>query len=81
MKQMLSYRTVSLVQTGICSGIHRVSHISHWLQCVDDVGSIVTVHTYPNQKSWITGNILTELKARAAAFKEWALMLDECGKA
>jgi hypothetical protein len=30
----------------------------------------VSVHTYPNQKPWITGNIHTELKARAAAFKE-----------
>ena len=30
----------------------------------------VTVRTYPNQKSWITGSIRTELKARAAAFKE-----------
>ena len=33
--------------------------------CIDDV-----VPTYPNQKPWITGNIHTELKARAAAFKE-----------
>jgi hypothetical protein len=30
----------------------------------------VTVRTYPNQKPWITGNILTELKARDAAFNE-----------
>jgi hypothetical protein len=30
----------------------------------------VTVRTYPNQNPWITGNIRTELKARAAAFKE-----------
>ena len=29
----------------------------------------VTVRTYPNQKPWITGNIRTELKSRAAAFK------------
>ena len=29
-----------------------------------------TVPTYPNQKPWITGSIRTELKARAAAFKE-----------
>jgi hypothetical protein len=29
----------------------------------------VTVRTYPNQKPWITGNILTELKGRGAAFK------------
>ena len=31
----------------------------------------VTVRTYPNQKPWITGNICTELKGRAAAVKEW----------
>ena len=30
----------------------------------------LAVRTYPNQKSWITGSIRTELKARAAAFKE-----------
>ena len=28
------------------------------------------VCTYPNQKPWITGNIHTKLKSRAAAFKE-----------
>ena len=38
-------------------------------KCIDDVVPTVTV--YPNQKPWITGNIRTELKARAAAFKEW----------
>jgi hypothetical protein len=31
----------------------------------------VTVRTYPNQKPWITGNICTQLKGRAAAVKEW----------
>ena len=30
----------------------------------------MTVRTYTNQKPWITGNIHTELKARAAAFKK-----------
>ena len=30
----------------------------------------MTVRTYPNQKPWITGNIRTELKGRAPAFKE-----------
>jgi hypothetical protein len=30
----------------------------------------VTVRTYPNQKPWITGIILIELKARAATFKK-----------
>jgi hypothetical protein len=37
---------------------------------IDDVVPTVTVRTYRNQKPWITGNIHTELKARAAAFKE-----------
>jgi hypothetical protein len=39
-------------------------------KCIDDIVSTVTVRTYPNQKPWIAGNILTELKGRAAAFKE-----------
>ena len=37
---------------------------------IDDVVPTLTVCTYPAQKPWITGNIRTELKARAAAFKE-----------
>jgi hypothetical protein len=36
-------------------------------KCIEDV--FPTVTTYPNQKPWITGNIRTELKCRAAAFK------------
>ena len=40
-------------------------------KCINDVIHTVTVCTYPNQKPWITGNIRTELKARAAVFKEW----------
>ena len=40
-------------------------------KCIDDVFPTVTVCTNPNQKPWITGHIRTELKARAAAFKEW----------
>jgi hypothetical protein len=40
-------------------------------KCIDDAVSTVTVRTYPNQKPWITGNIRIELKARAAALKEW----------
>ena len=40
-------------------------------KCSDDVIPTVTVCTYPNQKSWITGIIRSELKGRAAAFKEW----------
>ena len=39
-------------------------------KCIDDVVPTVTVRIYPNQKPWITGNIRTELKGRAAAFKE-----------
>ena len=37
---------------------------------INDVVPTVIVHTYPNQNAWITGSILTELKGRAAAFKE-----------
>ena len=39
-------------------------------KCIDDVVPTVTVHTKPNQKPWITANIRTKLKGRAAAFKE-----------
>ena len=38
-------------------------------KCIEDVVPTVTVRTYTKQKQWITGNILTELKGRAAAFK------------
>ena len=38
-------------------------------KCIEDGVPTVTVRTYPNQKPWITGNIRTELKGRAAAFK------------
>jgi hypothetical protein len=38
-------------------------------KCIEDVVPTVTVRTYPNQKPWITGNILTDLKGKAAAFK------------
>ena len=40
-------------------------------KCIEDVVPTVTVRTYPNQKPWITDNIHTELKGRAAAFKVW----------
>ena len=36
---------------------------------MEDVVPTVTVRTYPNHTPWITGNIRTELKSRAAAFK------------
>ena len=39
-------------------------------KCIDDVIPTVTVHTYPNQMPWITGNICIELKPKATAFKE-----------
>ena len=38
-------------------------------KCIDVIVPTVTVRTY-NQKPWITGNIRTELKGRATAFKE-----------
>ena len=31
-------------------------------KCIDEVPTTVTLHTYPNQKPWITGNIRTELE-------------------
>ena len=39
-------------------------------KCIDNIVPTVTLHTYPNQKPWITGNISIELKARAATFKK-----------
>ena len=75
MKQKLSYRTVLLAQTGICSGIPPMAalrstpHIGFINKCIDDFVPTVTVRTYPNQKPWITGSSRTELKARAATFK------------
>ena len=39
-------------------------------KCIDYVIPTVTVRTYPNKKPWITVNIHTELKVRAATFKE-----------
>ena len=77
MTQMLSYRTVLLAKTGICSqdsfdGIqeYTTSVIGFINKCIDDVVPTVPVRTYHNQKPWITGSIRTKLKARAAAFKE-----------
>ena len=76
MKQMLNYQTVLLAQTGTCSGIlpmtlRNTPHQSLALSISASRTSspTVTVRTYPNQKPWITGNICTELKSRAAAFK------------
>jgi hypothetical protein len=36
-------------------------------KCINDAVPTVNVHAYPNQKPWIIGNILIELKTRAAA--------------
>ena len=44
-------------------------------KCIEDVVPTVTVRTYSNHKPWITGSIRTELKGRAAAFKEILLCL------
>ena len=38
-------------------------------KCIEEVVPTVTVRTYSNQKPWVTGNIRTELKGRAATFK------------
>ena len=77
MKQMLSYRTVLLLQTGICSwdssdgNEEYTTSVTGFINmCINDVVPTVTVRTYPKQRPWITGNIRTELKGRAAAFKE-----------
>jgi hypothetical protein len=49
---------------------HTTSVIGFINKGIDDAVPTVTVRTYPNQKSWITGNIRIELKTRSAAFKE-----------
>ena len=49
--------------------------------CIEDFTPTVTVCTNPNQKPWITGNICTELKARAANFKERDTNLNTSKKA
>jgi hypothetical protein len=77
MRWMLNYRTVLLAQTGISSGIpfngieeYTTSVTGFINNCFDNTVPTVTVCTYPNQKPWIIGNICTELKAIAAAFKK-----------
>ena len=49
-------------------------------KCIDDIVPPVTIRLYPNRKPFITGNICTELMARAAAFKEWDANPDGCMK-
>ena len=76
MTQLLCYRTVLLADWNMFRDSSNVieeyttSVIGFINKCIDDVVPTVTVRTYPNQKPWITGNIRTELKASAAAFKE-----------
>jgi hypothetical protein len=71
--EMLSYRTVLLAQTGICSGTHPIALRSIPPQspgfinkCIDNIVPTVIVCTFPNQKPWITGNSRI---ARVSAFK------------
>ena len=68
MKQMLSYSTLWDSYNGI--DVYTTSVNGFINKCIEDVVPTVIVCTYPNQKPWITGNIRTELKGRAAAFKE-----------
>ena len=37
-------------------------------KCIGDVVPTVTIKTFPNQKLWIDGSILTKLKAQTTAF-------------
>ena len=78
MTRMLHYRTVfsstdwNMFQdssNGIEEYITSVTGVIN--KYIDDIVPTVTLRTYPNQKPWITGNIRTDIKARAAAFKEW----------
>ena len=51
-------------------GIEEYTTVTCFLnKCIEYAVPTVTVRTYPNQKPWIKGNIRTELKGRAAAFK------------
>ena len=56
---------------GSSNGIeeYTTSAIAFINKCIDDIIPTVTVHTFPNQKPWITGNIHTELEDRAAMGK------------
>ena len=44
-------------------------------KCIDDVVPTVTVHTCPNQKPWITGNICTELRIELPLSRSGTLTL------
>ena len=73
MKQILNFSTDWNIFQDSSDGIeeYTTSVIGFINKCIDDVIPTVSVRTYPNQKPWITGNIPTELKARASVFKEW----------
>ena len=82
---MLNYRTVLLTTDwnmfwDSSDGIEEyTTSVTGFInKCIDYVVPAVTVRTYPNQKPWITGNIHTELKARASAFKERDSNLEAC---
>ena len=74
MKRMLSYRTVSLARTGICSGIHPMVWRTTPHQSPASLIRTLTTsspqgRTYTSQPEAMDYiNIRTELKARAAAF-------------
>ena len=76
MKWMLHYRSVLLAQTGMFRDSSNdieeyTTSITGFInKCIDDVVPTVTLRILPNQKPWITGNICTKFKSRAAAFKE-----------
>ena len=72
MTRMLRYRTVLLDRLDSSNGIeeYTISVTGFINKCIDDVVPTVTVRPNPKQKPCITGNIRTELKARAATFKE-----------
>jgi hypothetical protein len=73
MTQILRFRTVLLADWNMfrdsSNGIeeYTTSVTGFISKCIVPT---VTVCTFPNQKPWITGNIHSELKARAATFKE-----------
>jgi hypothetical protein len=65
---------ILLAQTGICSsgGIEGcTTSVTGFInKCIDDVVPTVTVRTHPKPEAMVTGNIHTEQKSRAAAFKD-----------
>ena len=74
MKQMLSCRTRTewnMFRDSFVGIEEYITSVTGFInKCIDDVVPTVTVSTYPNKKPGITGNIRTDLKGTAAAFKE-----------